>query len=260
MSKQHESALTKRHQAILSQVQQKGFSSTEELVKALDVTPQTIRRDINELCAKGYLIRHHGGASLSSSAENVDYKTRQVICLEEKRKIARAVARHIPDKASLFINLGTTTEEVAKALLGHKDLRIITNNLNVAAVLSANPSFEVIITGGVVRNRDLGVIGEATIDFIKNFRVDYAIIGISGVDKDGMLLDFDYREVRVAQAIVDNSRKVYLVTDHTKFGRSAMVRLCHISRIKAMFTDQQPPKELVAIMAESKVALYVADK
>ena len=247
-----------RQKEILEMAQQKGFVSIEELTQGFAVTPQTIRRDINFLCNHGMLRRYHGGAGLTSSVENVDYSTRQVLCLEEKRRIARLVARHIPERASLFINIGTTTEEVAKALGEHQGLRIITNNLNVAALLSGNPNFEVIVAGGVVRQRDRGIIGEATIDFIRQFKVDYGVIGISGIDIDGTLLDFDYREVRVSQAIIESARKVLLVADHTKFGRNAMVRLGHLSEIDTLFTDQQPPEEIVSILAESNVGLYVA--
>ncbi len=250
--------LSPRHQAILELARQKGFLSTEELSKKFEVTSQTIRRDINELCDRGLLRRYHGGAGVASSVENVDYSTRKVLHHEEKIRIARMVAQQIPDNASLFLNIGTTTEEVAKALCNHKNLRIITNNLNVAMLLSENPNFEVIVAGGVVRS-DRGVIGESTIDFVKQFKVDFGIIGISGIDNDGTLLDFDYREVRVAHAIIENARQVFLVTDHTKFSCNPMVRLCHISEINALFTDKEPPESIQISLKEAKVDLYVTD-
>ena len=137
------SARDRRQNHILSLVRRHGFVSIEALAQQLEVTPQTIRRDINELCEDARLQRYHGGAGLPSSVENLSYSTRQVLCLEEKKRIAREVARHIPDHASLFINIGTTTEEVAKALLDHAGLRVITNNLNVANIMSGNPDFEV---------------------------------------------------------------------------------------------------------------------
>ncbi|ACB94030.1 DeoR/GlpR family DNA-binding transcription regulator [Beijerinckia indica] len=250
--------LKPRQATILELAQKKGFVSIDELTQTFNVTQQTIRRDINELCESGQLRRYHGGASPSSTVENKDYATRQILCLEEKRRIARAVAQVIPDHASLLINIGTTNEEVAKALCQHKGLHVITNNLNVASIMSSNPGFEVVIAGGIVRPRDRGIIGEATIEFIRQFKVDFGIIGISGIDEDGQLLDFDYREVQVARAIIDNARQVFLVADHTKFGRNAMVRLCHMSRIHALFTDKQPPTAISTILAESGGALYIA--
>ena len=251
--------LIPRHQEILELAKQKGYLSTEELTAIFKVTSQTIRRDINELCNKGLLRRYHGGAGLSSSIENVDYSARQVLNHQEKIRIAQLVAQQIPDNASLFINIGTTTEAVAKALVsGHRHLRIITNNLNVAGMLAENDSFEVIVAGGVVR-RDRGVIGESTIDFIRQFKVDFGIMGISGIDGDGTLLDFDYREVRVSQAIIENARQVYLVTDHTKFSITPMVKLGHIGEVDALFTDRPPSAEMMQVLAETKTRLFVAD-
>ena len=251
--------LSLRQQEILGMARQKGYLSTEELARILEVTTQTIRRDINLLCESGVMRRYHGGVGLALSTENVDYLSRQVLNQEAKTRIARMVAEQIPDSASLFINIGTTTEAVAKALVsGHRHLRIITNNLNVAGMLAENDSFEVIVAGGVVR-RDRGVIGESTIDFIRQFKVDFGIMGISGIDSDGTLLDFDYQEVRVAQAIIANSRHVYLCADHTKFGRNALVRLGGLEDIDSLFTDTPPPPALQQRVEAADVALFVAE-
>jgi DeoR family glycerol-3-phosphate regulon repressor len=249
-----------RRERTVDMVRRQGFVSIEALAQRFEVTPQTIRRDINTLCAEALLRRYHGGAGLPSSVENIAYPTRQVLRLEEKRRIARLAAHHVPDGASLFINIGTTTEEVAKALLDHQGLRVITNNLNVAAMLAGKPDFQVIVTGGTVRARDRGIVGEATVDTIRQFKVDYSIIGISGIDlEDGTLLDFDYQEVRVAQAIIDSSRQVYLVADSSKFGRGAMVRLCPLLRVDGMFTDAEPPPPIRELMrAEGKHLLVAA--
>ena len=249
-------SLSPRHLEIIEMAKRNGFLATEELSRTLKVTVQTIRRDINELCEKGYLRRYHGGAGLASSTENVDYSMRQVLNHDAKIEIARMAAAFIPDNASLFINIGTTTEEVAKALSGHRKLRVITNNLNVATLLCGNHDFEVIVAGGVVRE-DRGVIGESTIDFVRQFKVDYGVIGISGIDTDGTLLDFDYSEVRVAQAIMENARRVLLVADHTKFGSTPMVRLGHISEVDVLFTDRMPPKAIQEALDKGNVALHV---
>jgi DeoR family glycerol-3-phosphate regulon repressor len=251
-------AIQERQEQILDLVRRRGFASIEALSRRFSVTPQTIRRDINGLFKQNLVARYHGGAGLPSSVENLDYTARKIMHLREKQRIARLVASHIPDNASLFINIGTTTEAVAKALLGHKGLRVITNNLHVATILAADPDFEVILTGGVVRNRDGGIIGEATIDLVNQFSVDYGVIGISGIDSDGTLLDFDYREVRVAQAIIANSRHVFLATDHSKFGRNALVRLGNISQISALFTERTPPRAIRDLLAQSDVELHIA--
>lgn len=248
-----------RRERIDQLVRSKGFVTIEFLANEFGVTPQTIRRDIKNLSDNGLVRRYHGGAGLAPSTENVAYTTRKVWCLEEKQRIARMVAEQIPNHASIFINIGTTTEEVARALSNRKGLKVITNNLNVASILSGNENFEIILAGGMVRHRDGGIIGPLTIDFIQQFRVDYGIIGISGIDNDGTLLDFDYREVRAARAIIDNSRNVFLATDHTKFGRNAMVRLGSISEISAIFTDKPLPAPLAEVVSSSDVRLFVSD-
>jgi DeoR family glycerol-3-phosphate regulon repressor len=248
-----------RREQISELVRQRGFMSIEALADHFSVTAQTIRRDINQLCEEGLLRRYHGGAGLPSSVENVAYQTRLVHCLDEKRRIASLVAQHIPNEASLFINIGTTTEEVARALLNHRDLRIITNNLNVASIMSQNENFEVIIAGGVVRSRDQGIVGETTIDFLDQFKVDFGVIGISGIDADGSLLDFDHREVRASKCIIANSRQVFLVADHSKFGRNAMVRLGTMLDLDAFYTDRMPPRDIQKLMVKNEIHLFVAE-
>ena len=246
----------RRQDLILDLLSNKGFVTIEELVKHFKVTPQTIRRDLNSLAVDQKIRRHHGGAGIVSSTVNMAYQTRKIMDLEAKEKISKELVKMIPDGASLFINIGTTTETIARALLSHKGLQVVTNNLNVAAILGAKEDFSVIIAGGEVRHRDGGVIGETTEEFIKRFRMDFGIIGISGIDSDGSLLDFDYREVRVAQAIIANSRQVLLAADKSKFGRQAMVRLGNIGQADDFFTDAIPPKEINEILKENNVNLH----
>ena len=251
-------AVEERRGQIIALIRSHGFMTVDSLVSHFGVTPQTIRRDINELDGEGLLRRFHGGAGLPYSVENVGYPTRKILHLDAKRRIARQVAAAIPDGASLFINIGTTTEEIARALLHHKRLRIITNNIHVASVLMQSEDSEIIITGGSVRKLDGGIVGEATLDLINQFRVDYSIIGISGIDLDGTLLDYDYREVRVAQAIIRNARRVFLAADHSKFGRPALVRLGSLADVSTLFTDLPPPEPIHAFLLAHKVELSIA--
>lgn len=248
---------TLRQSRIYELVRQKGYLTIDELVAHFSVTPQTIRRDLNQMADDGLIERHHGGAGVASSVQNTEYQTRKIQQLAEKKRIAETVVQHIPDHSSLFINIGTTTETIAQALLGHQGLKVVTNNLHVASILSAKTDFTVIIAGGEVRNRDGGIVGEATRDFVHQFKLDYGIIGISGIDDDGTLLDFDYQEVRIAQAIMENSRYVYLAADHTKFGRNAMVRLGSLSQCSAFFTDQPPVQSLCDQLVQENVDLHI---
>jgi DeoR family glycerol-3-phosphate regulon repressor len=245
---------------LLQAVREQGSASVEELAQRFQVTLQTVRRDVTLLASAGLLARFHGGVRVpGSTTENIAYRQRQHLHDEAKRRIARCVARAVPNGCSLLINIGTTTEAIARELLRHEGLRVITNNLNVAAILSDNARCEVIVAGGVVRSRDRGIIGEATVDFIRQFKVDIGLIGISGIEADGTLRDFDYREVKVARAIVEHSREVWLAADSSKFNRPAMVELARLNHIDTLFTECLPPDPFPALLAEAGVNLVTCD-
>ncbi|NRG16186.1 DeoR/GlpR transcriptional regulator [Rhizobiales bacterium] len=244
-----------RQSIILDIARHTGRVMVDDLATRLDVTPQTIRKDLNELCDKNLLSRVHGGAMLSTAVKNVGYEARRAIARDEKAAIGRIAAGLIPNASSLFINIGTTTEAVARALVHHANLMVVTNNINVANTLRPCHTIEVVIAGGLVRPADGGIVGEAAVDFIKQFRVDFAVIGTSAIDDDGALLDFDFREVKVAQAIIENARNVILVADSTKFDRKAPVRIAHISQVDTFVTDQCPSETIRRIAVENDVHL-----
>lgn len=251
--------LNQRQKDLLAWVKREGYVSVERLAAHFQVTTQTIRRDITLLAEHRLLQRYHGGASVLSSVENVAYDARQVLMADEKRRIAQALAAEIPDNASLFINLGTTTEEVARALAQHRGLRVITNNFHIANLMCDYPDCEVLVAGGSLRKRDRGLTGDATVQFIRQFKVDYAIIGISSIEADGTLRDFDYREVLTSQAIMQQSRQVWLAADHSKFDRPAMVELGHLTQVDALFTDCLPSAPMQEVLAQAGTRLVVAD-
>lgn len=250
--------LNLRQQDILKLARQTGRVSVEQLTETFALTPQTIRRDLTVLCEQKLLSRIHGGAVLASGVENVGYEARQVLAKPEKTAISERVAREIPEGASLFINLGTTTEAVAAALLDHRDLLVISNNLHVVNILSQNPHCQLMVAGGMLRRSDGGLVGEAAAEFIRQFKVDYAIIGVSAIDEDGALLDFDYNEVQVAKAIIENARQVYLVADHSKLGRSAPFRIGSLHDIDALFCDAHDDSQLVTMCANANTVLHLA--
>ncbi|PJG83691.1 DeoR/GlpR family transcriptional regulator [Caviibacterium pharyngocola] len=245
-----------RHKKIIELVKQRGYLSTDDLVNLLGVSPQTIRRDLNELAENNLISRHHGGAASPSTSENSDYIERKQFFSLEKRLIAQAVAKTIPNGSSLFIDIGTTPEAVASALLEHQNLRIVTNNLNAAYILMQNKTFDITLAGGSLR-QDGGIIGEATVAFIGQFRLDYGILGISSIDTDGSLLDYDYHEVQVKRAIIESSRNTILVTDHSKFSRRAMVRLGSLTEVEYLFTDSAPPPAITELMQGSNLKIQI---
>jgi len=253
-------AANPRQLKLLQVVRTRGAVSVEELADKLDVTLQTVRRDLQRLADAGLVARFHGGVSTPpSTIENLGHEQRTTLNAAGKSAIARVVAEQVPNDCALMLNIGTTTEAVARALMHHRGLRVITNNLNVAAILSGNTDCEVVVASGVVRSRDRGIVGENTVDFIRQFKVDIAIIGISGIEADGSLRDFDYREVKVAQTIITHARKVWLAADHTKFNRPAMVEVARLGQVHRLFTDAPPPEPFPALLAEAQVELVVAE-
>ncbi|MGJ7492495.1 DeoR/GlpR family DNA-binding transcription regulator [Variovorax sp. ZT4R33] len=244
---------------LLDTVRQRGAATVDELAEMLGVTLQTVRRDVQRLADEGLLARFHGGVRVpSSTTENIGYVQRASLHAEGKVRIARAVAARVPNDCSLILNIGTTTEAIARELMRHTGLRVITNNLNVATILSGNTACEVIVAGGSVRPRDRAVVGEATIDFIRQFKVDIALIGVSSIESDGSLRDFDLREVKVAQTIIAQAREVWLAADASKFNRPAMIQLGTLSQIDRLFTDAEPPPPFPALLDSAQVRCEIA--
>lgn len=247
-----------RQSEIVALAKAEGRVSVDDLAERFSVSPQTIRKDLNELCDRGVLNRYHGGAVAASGVANFGYEARRQLAPEAKRAIGMAAARLIPDGASILINIGTTTEQVAMALRGRQGLMVITNNLNVINILQGCDDIEVVVAGGVLRHADGGIVGEAAVDFIRQFKVDYAVIGTSALDEDGTLLDYDYREVKVAKAIISCARKSILVADAMKFERNAPVRIGHISEIDHFVTDAALPAPLEQICRDNDVSIEIA--
>ena len=249
--------LNKRQDDILSLAEQEGYVSVENLAEAFTVTQQTIRRDIKYLSDNEFLVRTHGGAFYSSGVSNFAYKSRKYLASDEKSEIANAVAEIIPNHSSVILNIGTTTEKVAESLLSHQGLKVVTNNINIVNIFAHSDDAKVWLAGGKVRKSDSAVIGESTADFIKQFKVDYAVVGVSAIDNDGLLMDFDQREVMVSRAIFERSRKLILVADDIKFERTAPMVIGNISEIDILVTNNQPSPEITNICNENNVEVIV---
>ena len=243
---------------IITLMRLEGKATVDELADHFGVTVQTIRRDLGELEDEGKISRVHGGAVIRSGVTNIQYEERRNLFSEAKERIAKRVARDVPDDVSLFINIGTTTEAVARELLNHSNLTVVTNNMNVAKILAANESCEIIVSGGTLRRTDGGLVGDLATQMIEQFKVDIAIIGASALDEEGDLLDFDLREVRVSKSIIRHARKVFLVTDHSKFERSAPVRIASFSELDAVYIDEPLVPELARKCNEWNTKVIIA--
>ncbi|MEQ8664100.1 MAG: DeoR/GlpR family DNA-binding transcription regulator [Rhodospirillales bacterium] len=243
---------------IIATARETGRVSVDALATQFNVTPQTIRKDLNELCDRGHLQRVHGGAVIASGLTNMAYAARRLLASDAKRMIGETVASQIPNNSSILINIGTTTEQVALALRSKRQLMVITNNINVINILAGYEDINVVVAPGTYRHADGGVIGEAAVDFIRQFKVDFSVIGASAIDRDGSLLDFDYQEVKVARAIIENSRHTILAADSMKLERSAPVRIAHLSQLDTFVTDMPLPKHLGSVCADNNVSVILA--
>ncbi len=258
MADQKRLGINHRQDQIIDLIHELGYASIEKLADRFGVSQQTVRRDIIYLSKKNLLQRHHGGAGLPPGIDRLAYANRQVRNAREKTLIGRAIAEHIPNGASVFIDIGTTMEAVAKALLGHQRLRVITNHIGVVSILCENTDFEIILSGGLVRNRDRAVTGETTTEFLRKFRVGYGIFGVGSLTNDGQLLDYDYRDASVSRAALEISRRKFAAADHSKFYADAMMPFANVSEVDAIFTDQRPPEPIAKAIKKGKTNLFVA--
>ncbi len=234
-----------RHNEIISLARAKGKVTVEELSNHFSVTVQTARRDLAELSEQGLLRRVHGGAVFVEGVTNIGYQERRNLNSPSKEAIAIRCAQDIPDNSSVFINIGTTTEAVAEQLARHSKLLIVTNNINIGTYLAQNSESEVILTGGSIRRADGGLVGLIAENITRNFKFDFAIIGCSGIDNDGDMLDYDLREVSVSRTIISQARRTFVVADASKFNITPPVKIASLKEVSRLYTDADVPAEFI---------------
>ena len=251
--------LSERQQSILTLLRAEGRVDTDRLAERFAVTTQTIRRDLGELCGRGLAARTHGGARSVGSVASREYQERRAFRSAEKEAMGILAASLIPDECSVALNIGTTTEQVARALTAHTGLTLLSNNINIITSLIGTRAKELILVGGSVRESDGAIVGEHAVEFISRYKVDFAVIGASAVDEDGTVLDYDAREVSVARAILRNARVRILVANSSKFHTTAPVRICDLSDLDHFVTDAPPPVAFCEAAAQTNVRIHVAE-
>ncbi len=252
--------LNLRQREVWKIAKSEGLVQVDRLAEKLNVSAQTIRRDLNQLTQARLLQRIHGGAITCDSVVNLGYGARKLLAPQGKVRIAEKAAELIPNDCSLFINIGTTTEQVAAELTRqHQGLLVVTNNLNVLNTVVQNDQIEVFIAGGQIRPQDGGIVGNATADFVSQFRVDFAIIGASSIEEEGIVTDFDWREVRVAQMMIRHAREVMLVADSNKFKRKAPIFLCDLKEIDYFLTDTEVPETFMRNATANNVCVHICN-
>ena len=230
----------KRREAIKDIMLERGALSLGALAEILDVSTQTIRRDVDKLCDGGTLKRRHGRVELIPKQLNTPFDLRVSTNWAEKRDIGQAAANLIPDGATIFISIGSTPLCVAQALRHRKGLTVITNNLSAAMALSDERTNRIILPGGELRLPDRDILGAEVLEFFGKYRAEFGVFGVAGVAEDGTLLEFHAAEVQTRQQIRANSQKSILVLDHSKFGRLAPAAGGDIGDIDLVISDRLP--------------------
>lgn len=244
--------LSLRQQNVIELIQHQEYCTIEELSAHFNVTTQTIRRDINELCALGLARRHHGGVSLPTTLTNRSFASRSATNLSEKQIIAKQVVELIPDGCTLFLGIGTTIAAIAEKLGNQKELRVVTNNFQAAHILSQYDHIETWIPGGRLRTNDGDVVGDSIGHFFGQFSADIGIVSCASVSlassvslnadisplelkQEEYAMEHQLREASVSQAIIAGSLQKWLVANSTKWQRKAGARVAPLSYFDRIF-------------------------
>ncbi|PVA11370.1 DeoR family transcriptional regulator [Pelagivirga sediminicola] len=249
----------KRRDTILGIVRERGMVTVDALAEMLGVSMQTIRRDIDILCEDDALHRRHGRIELAHQSQNTPFDLRAATNPSGKHRIGEAAARLIPDGATIFISIGSTTLSTARALRSRRNLTVITNNLSAAMALSDEMSNRIILPGGELRLPDRDILGSDVVDFFNRYRAEYAIFGAAGVAEDGSLLEFHTVEVRARERIRENARSSILVLDSMKFGRLAPAAGENIREVDHLVLDRMPGDEFAGIVEDMGARLILAE-
>jgi DeoR family glycerol-3-phosphate regulon repressor len=245
---------TPRHRAMLELLQDRGPQRLADLAEALGVSAETVRRDARALVEGGAAVRVHGAVGLAGQIGEAPFARRMRENASAKRAIARALADTIPDGASLMLDTGTTTSFVARALLGHRRLTVVTNSSDIARTLATVNGNRVFMAGGELRGDSGAALGAAALEFIRPFAVEHAVISAGAVDDSGVM-DFDLQEAEFARAVLGCGARRVVVTDATKFGRRGFLRVAGFDRIDLMVTDAPPPPGVAAAMGSAALLL-----
>ncbi|WP_374585544.1 DeoR/GlpR family DNA-binding transcription regulator [Ideonella dechloratans] len=248
--------ISPRQRDILAWLQEAHQLGTEQLADRFQVSPQTIRRDVQALCEQGLARRQHGGLALQAAQHNRSFAQRSGVQGERKRRIARAAVAWLQDEATVFLGYGTTVAEFARALPPEKPLRVVTNNLDAALALADKPAVETWLAGGRLRPADRDLMGFATLDFLQRFEAHVAVLGAGGITAEGVLCEFQPEEAELSRVLLAHSQSQLLLADGSKYLRAAPCRVAPLAELDHLFTDDEAPEALQALCERAGVALH----
>ena len=251
-----------RREQILTLLKKDGSVKVVDLVKRFGVSIETIRRDLEALEEEGFLRRVYGGAVRESRrSEETLLQERMVQNAAEKERIGKAAAAFVQDGDVIGIDVGTTTLEMARALLT-RDLRIIviTNSIQIAATLSASEKIEVILIGGRVRHGELSVGGHMLTEAnMRLFQTDKLFLGVGGITDKFGITDFREEETAFRRIGIERTKEVYALADHSKFGVTAMYHVCDADRIHTVVTDAGTGRDMISALRMKGAQVVIAE-
>lgn len=250
---------SKRHAEILRIVQDEGTISIASLADRLGVSLETVRRDVKPLTGDGTVLKMHGAIGLPAMVVEAPFERRMRENSEAKRVIARLVAATIRDGESIMLDTRTTTSFLARELLGHRRLTVVTNSSDIARTLATVNGNRVYMAGGELRSDSGAAFGISAIEFVSRFSVNHAIISIGAVDAAGGVMDYNLEEAEFARMVLSRGTRSLVVTDHTKFGRQGLVQVCGFGGFGELATDRAPPPDIAAALAAAGTRLTVAE-
>lgn len=249
--------LTKRHGAVLKLLEARGSIPLTALATELGISPETARREVRALVEAGAVVRVHGAVGLAGQTGEAPFDRRMRENAEAKRAIARAMAEQIADGDSLMMDTGTTTSFLARELLKHRRLTVVTNSSDIARTLATVNGNQVFMAGGALRGDSGASLGASALEFVRGFAVQHAIISAGALDASGVM-DFDLQEAEFARMVLTCGARRVIVTDATKFGRRGFIRVVGFELLDLVVTDAAPPPDVAAAMAASGVTLQLA--
>lgn len=227
-----------RHQKILEQARNRSRVEVTALADELDVTSETIRRDLAVLERRGLLRRVHGGAV---HIERLGYEpsvtARREHRTAEKARIGRSARDLLPDGGAILIDSGTTTMELVRALPSDIELTVVTNSVQAASYLAELPRIELLLLGGRIRDITGAAVGSWTRNALADLRVDVAFMGTNGITPDNGLTTPDQAEAEVKAAMVKAAARVVCLADHSKVGLSQLCRFANLDVVDVLVTD-----------------------
>src|SRR4051812_19583844 len=246
-----------RRRMLLDLIARRGFATLNDLVEALGVSESTVRRDLEALDQAGAIKRTHGGAVCSGEVRGMPaFDERTTTAAAEKRAIGRAAAALLEDGDTVLLDGGTTTLEVARALVG-RPVQVVTNSLPIAQLLTSSKETDLILIGGYVYPRTGVAMGPLAIATMKGIRVRTAILGAGGIVAEGVF-NSNSLLVETERQMMDCGQEVLIVADHAKFGRLALSRLCGLEAIDRLVVDPGLPDEYRGLLDAAGVEIHLA--